>query len=65
MRVRESVRVDTGVLLVGLCGMGVPPMLHGRDAHATWSARTIPNPYESAPRKPARPPLYTRHRTGL
>ncbi len=24
-----------GIRLVSLCGIGVPPMLHGRDAHAT------------------------------
>ena len=31
-------------------GIGILPMLHGLEAHATWSARINPNPYYLAVR---------------
>ena len=34
-RLRGSVKSSTGILPVRLRGIDVPPMLHGRDAHAT------------------------------
>jgi len=34
-RLRRGVKSGTGILLVGFCGIGVLPMLHGLEAHAT------------------------------
>jgi len=56
VRLRGCVKSGTGILPVGFRGIGVPPMLHGRDAHAT-KKRLLTHPLRASPSCFRPPPL--------
>ncbi len=43
--VRGCLKSSTGILPVGLCGIGILPMIHGLEAHATLN-RLFSHPLE-------------------